>query len=201
MDIQLVQHHAAGQLDRQVFFLRGADRQRLGEDIQRAVVLVHPPFHLQRHIAAVHHRLRKLDALSVVQLHRHTAGRPVNMKGAKPIELHDIRISCAVPRVRLRRALHIAAVRRGRLCAGRQCQRHDQRHQQRNTFFHMCIPHFRSFSQIVISPASRVRSMSMTRWFRLPRNWREMSFSSLTNRPSTSTLMQASSSSVTSHRG
>ena len=201
MDIQLVQHHAAGQLDRQVFLLRGADRQRLGEDIQRAVVLVHTPLHPQRHIAAVHHRLRKLDALSVVQLHRDEAGRPINVDGAEPVELDDIHVPGAVSLIGQRRSLPVGTARRGRLCAGGQRQRHDQRQQQRDAFFHMCIPHFRSFSQMVTCPVSRVRSMSMTRWFRLPRNWREMSFSSLTNRPSTSTLMQASIPSVASHRG
>ena len=55
--------------------------------------------------------------------------------------------------------------------------------------------------QMATCPVSRVRAMSMTRWLRLPRNWREMSFSSLTNRPSTRMSMHASSASVTSQRG
>ena len=202
-----MQHRAAGQPDRQLFFLRGADRQRLGADVQRVVVLVHPPLHLQRHIPAVHHRLRQLDALAVVQLHVYRAADPFDVDGAEALDLYHLAGSGVVARVRLRRN---GRVRRSRIAAvlrlrrpgtGRQCQRHDQRQQARHSFFHGGIPHFLSLSQIVTCPVSRVRSMSMTRWFRLPRNWREMSFSSLTNRPSTSTLMQASIPSVASHRG
>ncbi len=64
-----------------------------------------------------------------------------------------------------------------------------------------CSCHFFSFSQITGCPAARVFGRSSTRWFRLPRNCRLMSFSAATNRPSTSTSMQESRSSVTAHRG
>ena len=52
-----------------------------------------------------------------------------------------------------------------------------------------------------ISPAALVAFRSISRWLRLPRNLREISFCSSTNRPSTKTSNSARISSVTSHRG
>ena len=52
-----------------------------------------------------------------------------------------------------------------------------------------------------ISPTALVAFRSISRWLRLPRNRREISFCSSTNRPSTKTSNSARISSVTSHRG
>ena len=126
-----------------------------------------------------------------------------NLVCAKTVQLHHIRVAQRIACVRrIGRAVCSTVVRAVLFAASRQRKDHHQRQRRPKCFPHRIPPCYRlSLSQMQTVPVSLVRFISMTRWFRLPRNCSEISFSSFINRPSTSTSMHASISSVASHRG